>query len=88
MQASSAVASEQYPVTSPNNIYESSHSVARNSQCVTQQHKQHNTQNTLSVIGVGVTTRVLVPGPLFDDFFYTERVEIERAGCRVQRFDV
>jgi len=44
MQASSAVASEQYPVTSPNKIYENSHSVARESQCVTQ---QHNTQNTI-----------------------------------------
>jgi len=29
---------------------------------------------------------VHVPGPLSDDFLYTERVEIERAGCRVQRF--
>jgi len=46
-----------------------------------------STISTLSVIGVGVPTRVLVPGPLFDHFFYTERVEIERAGCRVQRFD-
>ena len=31
---------------------------------------------TLSVIGVGVTTRVHVAGPLFDDFFYTDRAEI------------
>jgi len=31
---------------------------------------------TLSVIGVGVTTRVHVGGPLFDDFFYTDRAEI------------
>ena len=33
-------------------------------------------RNTLSVIGVGVTTRVHVAGPLFDDFFYTDRAEI------------
>jgi len=32
--------------------------------------------SSLSVIGVGVTTRVHVPGPLFDDFFYTDRAEI------------
>ena len=32
--------------------------------------------STLSVIGVGVTTRVHVAGPLFDDFFYTDRAEI------------
>jgi len=30
---------------------------------------------------------VHVPGLPVDDFLYTERVEIERAGCRVQRFD-
>jgi len=39
-------------------------------------HRLSLAARTLSVIGVGVTTRVHVPGPLFDDFFYTDRAEI------------
>jgi len=47
---------------------------------------QRRAYQTLSVIGVGVMG-VHVPGALSDDFFYTDRVEIECADCRVQRID-